>query len=65
MLATLAIVPVLLRRGLLPTKKVANHAARLETSNLRTDFPTEDMPLELRPICFRLNELLARLDQSF
>ena len=65
LLATLAVVPGFLRRGLLPLQKVALHAAGLEATTLRTRFPTEDMPLELRPICLRLNELLVRLEQSF
>jgi two-component system sensor histidine kinase QseC len=44
---------------------VADQAAAIDASTLQTRFPAQEMPLELRPICERLNELLARLEQSF
>jgi signal transduction histidine kinase len=65
LLATLVIVPWLMRRGLLPLARVADHASTLEAATLQARFPTETMPAELRPICQRLNELLGRLEQSF
>ena len=53
------------RRGLRPLRTVADAAARIDIDHLAERFPTDQMPLELRPICDRLNDLLARLEESF
>ncbi len=65
LLAILLVVPETLRRGLSPLRRVSDHAMKLEAANLRLNFPTKDMPVELQPICLRLNELLSRLQKSF
>ncbi len=65
LLSTLALVPLLLRRGLAPLQLVASHAATLEAATLQARFSTTNLPDELRPICLRLNELLTRLEQAF
>lgn len=61
----LALVLFALRRGLAPLRQVADQAAGIDASTLRTRIPTEGLPVELVPICERLNELLARLEASF
>lgn len=59
------VVPRLLRRELTPLQRLAEHAARIDATSLSTRFPTADLPGELAPITTRLNELLARLEESF
>ena len=53
------------RRGLRPLRDVADTAARIDIDSLADRFPITEMPVELRPICERLNDLLARLEDSF
>ena len=65
LLATLVSVPFLVRRGLLPLHRVADQVSLLEADKLQARFSAENMPVELRPICLRLNELLSRLERSF
>jgi two-component system sensor histidine kinase QseC len=52
-------------RGLLPLAEVGERSARIDASTLDARFPIEQMPAELRPICERLNDLLARLEKAF
>ncbi len=53
------------RRGLRPLDEVAARAAQINAATLEMRFPTAAMPVELRPICEKLNDLLARLEESF
>jgi signal transduction histidine kinase len=59
------IVSWAVRRGLRPLRGVAEQAARINADTLDDRFPTAELPAELRPIATRLNDLLARLAESF
>ncbi len=59
------IVHLIVRRGLAPLADVADRAAKIDASSLNLRFATESLPTELLPIGHRLNDLLARLEQSF
>jgi two-component system sensor histidine kinase QseC len=63
--ATALVVPRVLRRELTPLQQLAGEAARIDAASLSARFPTEGLPGELAPIAARLNELLARLEDSF
>ena len=63
--ATAAVVSVSVRRGLRPLSALAQHAETIDASSLQLRFPTERIPSELLPIAQRLNDLLARLEDSF
>jgi signal transduction histidine kinase len=63
--ATMLLVPRVLRDELAPLNELADQAARVNADSLATRFSTDSMPAELRPISSRLNDLLARLEQSF
>ena len=63
--AVIFVVPRVLRRGLAPLAQLGEQAARIDAASLAARFPAEDLPVELRPIAGRLNELLARLETSF
>jgi len=63
--ATGLVVPRVLRRELSPLQHLAEHAARIDAASLSARFPSGDLPGELAPITVRLNELLARLEDSF
>jgi signal transduction histidine kinase len=63
--ATALVVPRVLGRELKPLRMLADHAARISAASLSARFPTEGLPGELAPIVVRLNELLARLQDSF
>ncbi len=62
---TLWVVPHMLRRGLQPLDRLGEQAARIDAGSLAARFPVDDLPDELQPIGGRLNDLLARLEQSF
>ena len=64
-LATALVVPLVLRPGLRPLRRVADQAAAIDATKLSIRFPTTGLPEELRPICERLNALLGRLELSF
>lgn len=53
------------RRGLRPLERVAAEADAIRADSLHHRFSTHGLPAELRPICGRLNELLARLQEAF
>ena len=53
------------RRGLQPVKQLGEAVANVNAASLSTRFATEPLPAELRPIAERLNDLLARLEESF
>ncbi len=63
--ATLWVVPRVLRHGLEPLGRLGDQANHIDASSLGVRFPVVDLPEELQPIGGRLNELLARLQQSF
>jgi signal transduction histidine kinase len=54
-----------LRRELAPLDTLADQASRIDAHSLAIRFPVASLPGELRPIATRLNDLLARLEQSF
>jgi two-component system sensor histidine kinase QseC len=58
-------VPAIVGRGLNPLERLEEHVATVDAHSLQLRFPTGSLPTELRPICQRLNELLARLQASF
>lgn len=62
---TVVVVPRLLRRELAPLDALAERATHIHAGSLATRFPTSSLPGELMPISSRLNDLLARLEQSF
>ena len=59
------VVPWVLRRSLRPLNDLAEHANRIEAESLGQRFPVEVLPIELKPIAGRLNDLLLRLEASF
>jgi two-component system sensor histidine kinase QseC len=59
------VIRLVLRQGLAPLKRLSDHAATLDASSLHQQFPSAGMPTELAPICTKLNELLARIDEAF
>ena len=61
---TLAVIWTI-RRGLRPLVRLADEADQIRGNSLHQRFSTHSLPLELRPIGRRLNELLARLQQAF
>ncbi len=62
---TLWVVPRVLRKGLRPLEQLGEQAAGIDAGSLGTRFATAQLPVELRPITGRLNELLDRLEESF
>jgi signal transduction histidine kinase len=62
---TLALVPVMVRRGLAPLRRLSSHAERVDVRTLSGHFPVDGLPAELRPITERLNDLLTRLEEGF
>jgi signal transduction histidine kinase len=64
-LATLWVIPRVLRRGLHPLEFLGQQATAIDASSLATRFPSGELPAELQPIVGRWNELLARLEASF
>ena len=62
---TLLLIPRVLRSGLAPLHELGERAAAIDSSSLASRFSTEDLPAELHPIAVRLNDLLARIEQSF
>ncbi len=58
-------VPRVLRHGLAPLDQLGEQTADIDAGSLSARFAADRMPAELRPICERLNDLLARLESSF
>jgi len=54
-----------IRRVLRPLHQVAERASHIDAASLDSRFAIESMPLELQPICTRLNDLLGRLQSAF
>lgn len=63
--ASAFMVGTAVRRGLRPLDHLSDRVASIEASSLSERFPADAMPAELKPVCGRLNDLLARLEQSF
>jgi two-component system sensor histidine kinase QseC len=63
--ATALLVPRVLHRELLPLQRLADETAGIDAASLSARFLTNGLPGELAPIASRLNELLARLEDSF
>lgn len=63
--ATTIAVNAVVRRGLRPLSILAQHAESIDASSLQLRFPIRNLPTELQPIAQRLNDLLARLEESF
>jgi signal transduction histidine kinase len=59
------VVAVILRRRLAPLDHMAVQAQDIDVDNLDRRFETGALPSELEPIRDRLNDLLARLEESF
>ena len=53
------------RSGLGPLNRLGESVAAVDAASLGTRFPAASLPIELRPIASRLNELLARLESTF
>jgi signal transduction histidine kinase len=64
-IATLWLIPRVLRKGLEPLARLGEQAAAIDSKSLATRFPADALPEELRPIAVRLNDLLARIEHSF
>lgn len=62
---TALVVPRVLRRELAPLQRLADEAAQIDAGSLSARFPADELPGELAPVTARLNELLARLEDSF
>jgi len=62
---TALIVGFVVRLGLRPLDALGGRVGTIDAWTLSERLPAESMPVELRPICARLNELLARLEDSF
>ncbi|MBI4663266.1 MAG: hypothetical protein HY735_31065 [Verrucomicrobia bacterium] len=65
LLATVLLIPPVLRACLAPVQRLAAQAESIEATSLKFRFPTGDLPVELAPIAHRANDLLARLENSF
>ncbi len=59
------VVPMTVRRSLRPLARVADEASGINADSLQHRFSVAQMPMELAPICQRLNDLLERLDGAF
>lgn len=53
------------RKGLLPLRPIIQKTQHMSASQLGERIPTDEMPLELRPLTHTLNQMLARLEQDF
>lgn len=53
----------IVHRALMPLRTVAHQAGTIDTRKLDRGFPQSNLPLELQPICSRLNDLLRRIDE--
>jgi two-component system sensor histidine kinase QseC len=63
--AAAGLIAVMLRYCMVPLQALARQAERIDATSLESRFPAQDMPVELAPIVHRLNDLLARLENSF
>ncbi|MGH7944612.1 MAG: ATP-binding protein, partial [Opitutaceae bacterium] len=63
--ATVAIIPLVLRRGLRPLDALGESVRRIDADRLDARVASANLPAELQPIATRLNDLLAPLEASF
>jgi two-component system sensor histidine kinase QseC len=59
------LVRTALHRGLKPLRDLGAQTGAIDAGSLETRFNATGAPAELRPICERLNDLMARLQNSF
>lgn len=64
-IASTFLVGFALRSGLRPLEAVGDQASKIDAASLQTRFATDNLPAELRPIATRLNDLMARMEDSF
>ncbi len=62
---TVLLITATVRFGLRPLNHIGQQTMQIDASTLDLRFAVDAVPLELRSICNRLNDLLARLDKSF
>jgi len=55
----------IIQSGLRPLDRTAVEISRLDASDLSARVSTEGVPLEIRPLTGRLNDLLCRLEEAF
>jgi two-component system sensor histidine kinase QseC len=64
-LATLLTVVSTVRRALRPLKEIGSAVERVDPATLGERFDVAALPVELRSVAQKLNELLSRLDDAF
>ena len=64
-LAIAGAVAAIVHLSLAPLRTIGEAVAQIDAAQLQLRIPDQDVPTELRPICTRLNDLLARLNQAF
>jgi two-component system sensor histidine kinase QseC len=64
-LAAAVLIRRVVRRELHALKFVGDRASSISADTLHLRFPEGNMPVEMKPICERLNQLLGRLENSF
>src|SRR4051812_38465474 len=63
--ALCVLLALALRFAVRPLARLGDQAASMGAGSLHMRFPAEAMPSEIVPIVFRLNDLIARLEESF
>ncbi|WP_414662723.1 sensor histidine kinase [Horticoccus sp. 23ND18S-11] len=63
--ALCVLLALALRFAMRPLIRLGDQAASMGASSLHMRFPAESMPSEVVPIVSRLNDLIARLEESF
>jgi signal transduction histidine kinase len=58
-------VALSLREGMSPIERLATHTNEITTQTLSSRFPVDSLPIELKPIGMRLNELMQRIEAGF
>ena len=64
-IGTVAVVNVVVRRGLSPLQRLAHETAHIDAQSLDFRFSLDGIASELQPICLRLNDSLERLQKAF
>lgn len=62
--AVAAVVTSVVRGGLAPLRELGDAAATIDSETLAYRFNANDIAAELKPICQRLNDLLARMEET-
>jgi len=63
--SSLGIVSLVLRRGLRPLFSLGQEVSRIDVQSLDQRIDLHFLPVEIRPVAEKLNDLLTRLDASF